>query len=458
MSEEVEAAKPVPKVYKGDVVEVGKYDGPFPVIVQVLDRDMTRNHDRLPLFLVITDIQPWGSGTKTVWFRNPRANFVYTSSHIENGVKLNVLTGAKGAAIAKEHAEWAKGNVGESAAKYGLNLGADPEIFAVDKDGQVIPAWKWLPSKEKAETVGIDSYYFPKGKATTYWDGFQAEFTVHSATCLAYLCDYFHTGLEALHNSVTKHAKGSKLSITSVLPVPADELAKADDKYVQFGCMPSKNIYNLDGRKADGRDVPFRFAGGHIHFGIYDKKYIQPRLNNIVKGLDAILGVSCVSLFASFDNPVRREFYGLPGEFRLPAHGLEYRTLSNAWLSHPLITNLVYELARRAFHYGWNLCTGWDATETETVDAILHHDVGLARTILERNRGALESLFKTTAPFARSSQTAVKLIMSGMESAIKDPEDIAGNWLLNGDWLNHCEAPGRNWLNAHATLEAGKRV
>jgi len=33
----------------------------------------------------------------------------------------------------------------------------------------------------------------------------------------------------------------------------------------------------------------------------------------------------------------RRRYYGLPGEYRLPKHGLEYRTLSNFWLrAYPL--------------------------------------------------------------------------------------------------------------------------
>ena len=58
--------------------------------------------------------------------------------------------------------------------------GSDPEIFAVDANGIVIPAWTFLPKKE--ETHGLHS--------NPYWDGFQVEWTIQSDMCYSYSVDY----------------------------------------------------------------------------------------------------------------------------------------------------------------------------------------------------------------------------------------------------------------------------
>jgi hypothetical protein len=66
--------------------------------------------------------------------------------------------------------------------------------------------------------------------------------------------------------------------------------------------------------------VPFRTTGGHIHFGI--GKRDDETVSRMVKALDAIIGVACVSLFDGIDDPRRRRMYGLAGEYRLPEYGV----------------------------------------------------------------------------------------------------------------------------------------
>jgi len=53
----------------------------------------------------------------------------------------------------------------------------------------------------------------------------------------------------------------------------------------------------------------------------------------------------------NLDEPVRREYYGLAGEYRLPPHGLEYRSLSCAWIFHPKAAATILDLARRVVVY-----------------------------------------------------------------------------------------------------------
>src|SRR6185369_6959931 len=175
----------------------------------------------------------------------------------------------------------------------------------------------------------------------------------------------------------------------------------------------------------------------------------------IVKALDAIIGVACVSLFAKFDNPKRRRLYGLPGEFRLPKHGIEYRPLSNAWLAHPFITNLVIDVARNVvvlaqknlFH------RVWDAKEEEVVDTILTCNVQKAREILEKNKETfIKILGASYHEWAKKNQLEFlfNVFLNGMEWIVKDPHNFTNNWSLNGIWITH--SGGHN-MNVQSVLD-----
>jgi hypothetical protein len=216
----------------------------------------------------------------------------------------------------------------------------------------------------------------------------------------------------------------------------------ADDEHVTFGCMPSLNVYGHKGLTAHGREVPFRSAGGHIHFGIGPRT--KKTTANIVKALDSILGVACVSLFAGYDNPSRRLMYGLAGEYRLPPHGLEYRVLSNAWMIHPLITNIVFDLSRKALKIGeLGLLYRWVATEQETTECINKCDVALAREILQRNEKFFTEIL--SAKGVEDSKRMYNIFMQGLDSVVARPQDIASNWNLNSYWVTHCDGVGKNW-------------
>ena len=155
----------------------------------------------------------------------------------------------------------------------------------------------------------------------------------------------------------------------------------------------------------------------------------KTRIERYVKALDKILGVACVSLFANFDDPRRRTMYGLAGEYRLPSHGLEYRTLSNVWLAHPLLFMMVYELARKTIGMAEvKMMEAWDATEEETINCINECDVEKAREILMRNRDVFTALLSSIN--SREADNMFKIYYLGLESIIKDPTDILGNWSI----------------------------
>lgn len=336
-------------------------------------------------------------------------------------------------------------------------MGSDPEIFVLNKEGEVIPSYEFLKSKtENDKTIQVDKSFMLGGTGATtqqsiFWDGFQGEFNVQANECLGWVADSVFLGLKSMHQKAKAYNPDAKLTIQSTLDIDPMVLQEAKPEHVEFGCMPSFNIYGMSGLKKDGREVPFRSAGGHIHFGFGGQK--KETIERYVKTLDKILAVACVSLFAKYDKAARREMYGLAGEYRLPAHGLEYRTLSNAWLCHPLIFNLTFELARQCTQLVNNdLENLWEATEEETIKCINECDVDLAREILARNKMMFSSIF--AARFGEHKEENIyKIYMLGIDSIIDNPEDIENNWDLNGQYSAHCGKSG----NTISTIESNKK-
>lgn len=324
-------------------------------------------------------------------------------------------------------------------------IGSDPEIFVENSKGALIPAFDFLGSKEKPDTTERQPDGYGDAKPNTlYWDGFQAEFTTNDSHCMGWHGDSIQCGLEGILNRAKKHNRNAKLSIKTVFDIPPELLKKSAPEHVAFGCNASFNAYGMNGLQAPGEQVTYRSAGGHVHLG-FPKKYSKEEYEKMVKALDAILGVAGVSMHAKYDDPRRRIMYGLAGEYRLPPHGLEYRVLSNAWLFHPVIANIVFDLARSAAMFGLkDLLKHWDAKEEETIAVINTCDVEGARAILKRNKDLLLSILKARYRNESYCNYAFKAIFEGMESVIKDPSDIEKNWNLNSIWKNHCDGPGKN--------------
>jgi hypothetical protein len=198
--------------------------------------------------------------------------------------------------------------------------------------------------------------------------------------------------------------------------------------------MPSYNAYGLKVDMPPGRMVDFRSSGGHIHFGI--GKISNAEAIKSVKALDAILGVACVAFFQGYDNPRRRELYGLPGEYRLPPHGLEYRPLSNAWLFHPVIMNMVFDLARKALVFGRKgLLKYWKCSEEETIRIIRDSDVEAAQNVLDANKDIMLGLIAAAYPYISNISTHANEVLfnaykNGIDSIIVDASNIPGNWFM----------------------------
>lgn len=249
-----------------------------------------------------------------------------------------------------------------------FNLGSDPEFF-FKKDGKVVGAEKVLPK---------DGFINLGGWGVIIIDGVQGELNPNTSDCreshLFFIANLFQ--------SIKKLGGGYEISLENTVDISKEELETLSPSCQGFGCSPSYNVYGANPvRVADASKFYKRSAGGHVHLGISDAGYSKEEYEKIVRLLDILVGNTCVLLDRDENNKVRRENYGRAGEYRLPKHGLEYRTLSNFWLNSYTLGHFVLGMARYAVMVHMNGM--YDRVvamvdEKDIVNAINNNDFDLA--------------------------------------------------------------------------------
>jgi len=226
----------------------------------------------------------------------------------------------------------------------GGQSGTDPEVFAFDDHGEVIPAWKWLQTKE--------------ANPAFYWDGVQAELTTAPKSCHEYLTDEVRTNLSHIFKALRTYNKTGVLRAQDVVELDEKTLQLEDDKHIMLGCSPSRNIYD----EIQPIEIPnprthkFRYSGTHLH---YSDMSTQPPPDWFPHGtvamMDKIGGILLTAMGRDVENPLRRKAYGRPGEYRLPsqiARRLEYRTPGAFLLQHPAMFHFGADMCRAAYRLG----------------------------------------------------------------------------------------------------------
>jgi hypothetical protein len=215
-------------------------------------------------------------------------------------------------------------------------LGCDPELFLTQK-GKVIGAEKVIPE------LGLSAPY-----SKVVLDGIQVELNPMASTCRQSLAYGLGQAFLALHTQLAKMDK-IEASFHQIVEVDQSELDSLSDKAKLLGCAPSLNAYDATATiGVDPNTYKKRSAGGHIHLGLTSYTNLMKHRERLVPLLDILVGNTSVLIDRDPGNAERRQVYGRAGEHRLPAHGLEYRTLSNFWLrGYPLMSGM-FGLARLA--------------------------------------------------------------------------------------------------------------
>lgn len=220
------------------------------------------------------------------------------------------------------------------------SFGTDPEGF-FKRDGEIIGSEKII-AKE-----GIDSGGFGR----IIRDGVQFELNPKQGISIEDVVYRTAGVMTHLYQMIRKH-KGTEISFDGLVEVSQQELDTLSADTRVLGCMPSLNIYGAKSIDVDAVTYRKRSAGGHIHMGLPGIIYNNPdnidHRQRLVPLMDIFVGNTCVLLDRDPGAAERRENYGRAGEYRLPKHGLEYRTISNFWLRHPALQSLVFNLANFA--------------------------------------------------------------------------------------------------------------
>lgn len=219
-------------------------------------------------------------------------------------------------------------------------VGADPEIF-VGKDGKFVSAHDLVTGTKRAPT--------PVEYGAVQVDGMALEFNIDPAESE----DQFLFNLCAV-----KEQLGSMIGDLKFLEVASVSFSRKDIKNVPYlnlelGCDPDYNGYDMMANPRPNAATLMRTAGGHVHVG----GFFTPSLENfahfhqggvLARLLDKTIGVYSV-LWDKDDD--RRSMYGMAGAFRPKLYGMEYRTLSNAWVFNPKLMKFVYNGVKEALEY-----------------------------------------------------------------------------------------------------------
>lgn len=224
-------------------------------------------------------------------------------------------------------------------------LGGDPELFIADKDGRVVGSERVIAEKGIPRT-GTSVDIINGVTSGIVRDGVQAEIKWRADTCRASLGNEISLIFKTLKETLDK--SGLQASFAASITVDKKELKQLSEAARVLGCAPSTNIHNADAKVDVKAGFAGRSAGGHIHLGLSNWRDMMTddARKRLIKVMDVIVGNTCVLIDRDPGQVARRKVYGRAGEFRLPSHGVEYRTLSNFWLRSYQLFSLVMGLSR----------------------------------------------------------------------------------------------------------------
>jgi len=225
----------------------------------------------------------------------------------------------------------------------GFKFGCDPELFVMNPEGKVVSAHDLLPgTKEEPHKV-------PFGAIQV--DGTAAEFNIDPVDNFE---DFDRNITEVMKSLFSFLPKGYKLSIVPSVRYDQAEWDRIPPSAKVLGCNPDFNGWTNEQNpspKPSGDLERVRTASGHLHIGWTEGVDLTENIehlmhcSDLVKQLDWYLGYW--SLLNDKD-PMRRSLYGQAGACRYKPYGVEYRVLSNFWLTSKASRRAVWDRMNQA--------------------------------------------------------------------------------------------------------------
>lgn len=300
-------------------------------------------------------------------------------------------------------------------------IGCDPELFLFKPDGSpksahdIIPGDKKKPHKVELGAIQVD--------------GVAAEFNINPAPDVG----TFITNITTVMTNLEGRIGPLKIGIQPTAVFSEKDWEEIPPSQKVLGCDPDYNAYTMEvNPPPDPHGKPMRTAAGHVHVGFTGKKVRVGDPDHfvdcctLVRNLDYILGLP--SLLWDGDNE-RRTLYGRAGAFRPKPYGVEYRTLSNMWLSSKELMQFVYnatvfttyallrgEMPDMSEKYGDFAMTAINTGDTEwfkkprgvEIKKFLTDNIVLPTIVLEKLKGAAAT--KNNTITGKTAQTVADIM------------------------------------------------
>lgn len=218
-------------------------------------------------------------------------------------------------------------------------IGCDPEVF-VKRNG-VFKSAHGLIKGDKKNPHKVN-------KGAVQVDGMALEFNIDPASSE----DEFCINVQEVYSILCKMVPEYEVVATPVAHFDLSYLKEQPKEALELGCDPDFNAWNGNANDRPDGDRPMRTASGHVHIGWTNKQDVndpthQAMGKEAAKQMDFFLGLP--SLMYD-DDKERREMYGKAGACRFKPYGVEYRTLSNAWLRSEKLMRWVFRNAQVGMH------------------------------------------------------------------------------------------------------------
>lgn len=226
-----------------------------------------------------------------------------------------------------------------------FTLGADPEMFV--KVGDKFLSGHLFPCGTKTNPT-------PTKHGAVQVDGIALEFNVKPSASRNEFITNIQRVLGDLNEIVDTHTKGAQLVAIPTAHVGQEFLDSVPEENRELGCNPDFNAWSMRQNDVPDGLLPFRTGSGHVHVGFlaFDEGLLKSDAHfkecaRIARQLDYFLGLPSLSWD---DDGERRMLYGKAGAFRPKPYGMEYRVLSNKWVTEPKLAGFIYDQTEKAMN------------------------------------------------------------------------------------------------------------
>lgn len=220
-----------------------------------------------------------------------------------------------------------------------ITIGADPELWVRDREGNLISAYGMIPGTKECP--------FEVEGGAVQVDGMALEFNINPSSTF----EEFNGNINSVLSSLKKMIPdGYEFDFSPVAEFGKEYIEAQPDEAKELGCNPDFSAYTgLPNPKPD-TNYPFRTASGHVHIGWTNGQDIDvpehiEACKMAVMQLDNSLGFAA----KIWDkDKVRSKMYGNWGAFRPKHYGVEYRTPSNVWVRDEEYRKIVFDISMQA--------------------------------------------------------------------------------------------------------------